>query len=145
MLKASISLNLNSATEALIIICRKFLNKYSWERHRPNTFNSCSSAQLMLKQLTELNFKMILSFYPAIEISPLGFQNLCCIHLHSGTSQTFQVELFAVIVNARCFHYSRSLFAPSRKKPIEMEAAFCSWPAWNDFCFHLERRALYFN
>ena len=101
MLKGSISLNLNSATEALIIICRKFLNKYSWERHRPNTFNSCSSAQLMLKQLTELNFKMILSFYPAIEISPLGFQKLCCIHLHSGTSQTSQMELFAGIVNAR--------------------------------------------
>ena len=46
-----------------------------------DTFDSCFNGGVMLRQLTDLNFKMVPSLLAVREMSPLKFQKLCCINL----------------------------------------------------------------
>ena len=42
-------------------------------------------------------------------------------------------------------HYTGSFFTLFWNKPLLMETAFCSRLALNNFCFHLDGNAMYFN
>ena len=79
--KHGILLIINSVTDPLIIVYRKFPNKYSWERHHADTFDGCFNSHFTLRQLTDLNFKMVLSLL-AVKISKWFHHRLnfkCCV------------------------------------------------------------------
>ena len=99
--KHGILININSATVPLIIICRKVPNKYSWERHHTYIFDSCFHGRLILKQLTDLNFKMIQSSLVVRDISAWISNTVLYspAEAHFEPSQASQMKLFARIVN----------------------------------------------
>ena len=81
---------MNSATDALIIIGRKF------PEHWTDTFDSCFNDPLMLRQLTSLNFKWIkfIKMMPSLKIvlsSPA--------EAHFGPSQAPKMGFLARIVD----------------------------------------------
>ena len=70
--KRGILLYTNSVADPLIIICRR-ISEQIFLSDAADIFDSCFNGQIMLRQLTDLNFKMIPSLPAAKEISRLEF------------------------------------------------------------------------
>ena len=76
-------------------------NKYFWERHHTDTLVGCFNGRLMLRQLTDLNFKMITSLLAAKYLCTWILKSILNppAEAHSKLSQVSQVEVFERIMD----------------------------------------------